>query len=331
MFMCVYVARVIIVLHPTGSSWASANQRRHLVSPRSAAASLPRKDVNVAPIAANAVPIVARSSHGPILWYGTHLNGSTFFARGGVCFRHARMETDWERGPTYNPTWIIETVDVGIQRKGDGSVVPCGARGDCPSNRVRRCGPNVSVHSSCLFRIPKQTFSLLMAGFKRETCIFCNMCFAPIFDISEPPPISLSFSPFGSFILLPSHIPWKKKFSLYQRPSLYEYFGICVLSFPTFTLLPPPPGTLLWLRNNNTLFITRHTRPGFSLTNLRFIGLKGKKKKILEKGGEGREERKHLSPRLRELGPYALRHGWRTYERWEMESEDNGERARGRG
>lgn len=58
--------------------------------------------MNVVPIAANAAPIVARSFHGPMLWYTP--KWVTFFCPGGVCFRHARKETDWKRGPTYDPT-----------------------------------------------------------------------------------------------------------------------------------------------------------------------------------------------------------------------------------
>ena len=69
-FMCVRVAHVIVIcIRLVPIERKSTDQRRRIVSPRSAAASWPRRDVNVAPIAANAVPNVARGSDGPVLWY----------------------------------------------------------------------------------------------------------------------------------------------------------------------------------------------------------------------------------------------------------------------
>lgn len=91
--------------HPTRDcfQWRRnlANKAPHLVLLRSAAASLPKRVVNVARTAVNAVPIVARSSYAPILRFPP--KRIDLFCRGGVFFRHARKDTDWRQGATYNP------------------------------------------------------------------------------------------------------------------------------------------------------------------------------------------------------------------------------------
>lgn len=98
--MCVHVAQSH---HPAMRNLfrlrrVPANKHPHIVSLRSAAASLPRRDVNVARIAANAVPIAARSLHCPTSRF--QLKWIENFCRGGwcFCFRLARKNTDWTRG-----------------------------------------------------------------------------------------------------------------------------------------------------------------------------------------------------------------------------------------
>lgn len=120
------VAQVITLLR---ANWFQlrripANKHRHIVSPRSAAASLPRRDVNVAPIAANAAPIVARSPHCPMSRF--KLKWIKCFCRGGFCFRHTRRTQIGPGGGYVQSGVNHRSSGCRNSRKGDGFVVCCG-------------------------------------------------------------------------------------------------------------------------------------------------------------------------------------------------------------